>query len=201
MSGITIKDLPMAEGINDDDFLILEKYNGTKKIKARNFKGFLGDDSNIEIWDKTLAEILSQQSDALKKHENELVNQSKRIEANEKEVSLKVSEDVFEERLGELGNNISYRVEVISTDGEIFNNGDIRTTLKAKVYKGKTDVTLLFSNEQFKWKRVSRDIEDDKAWNVVHENIGNEVNITHLDVDNRATFFVEILDETGSKIN
>lgn len=38
MSSINIKDLETAQGINEDDFIILEQHNGTKKIKIRDLE-------------------------------------------------------------------------------------------------------------------------------------------------------------------
>lgn len=37
MSSINIKDLETAQDVNNDDFLLVEQYNGTKKVKARVF--------------------------------------------------------------------------------------------------------------------------------------------------------------------
>lgn len=48
MNGIIIKDLPMSNEVNDDDFLILDRYSGTKKIKTRNFKEFLADGIKVQ---------------------------------------------------------------------------------------------------------------------------------------------------------
>lgn len=43
MSSINIKDLELIESVNDDDFLLVEQYNGTKKIKIRDFENRLNE--------------------------------------------------------------------------------------------------------------------------------------------------------------
>ncbi|MEG2289619.1 MAG: hypothetical protein RSC24_06590 [Clostridium sp.] len=48
MNGIVIQNLPLSNSVNDDDFLLLEQYSGTKKIKAREFKEFLADTVKVE---------------------------------------------------------------------------------------------------------------------------------------------------------
>lgn len=47
MSSINIKDLELINNVNKDDFLLVEQYNGTKKIKARYF----GNIDNQEVVD------------------------------------------------------------------------------------------------------------------------------------------------------
>lgn len=54
MSSINIKDLETAQGINEDDFIILEQHNSTKKIKIRDLE------------DKISQKILKVLSDNLK---------------------------------------------------------------------------------------------------------------------------------------
>lgn len=43
MSSINIKDLELIESVNDDDFLLVEQYNGTKKIKIRDLENRLNE--------------------------------------------------------------------------------------------------------------------------------------------------------------
>lgn len=42
MSGRLIKDLETASSINENDFMIVEQYDGTKKVKSRTIKEFVG---------------------------------------------------------------------------------------------------------------------------------------------------------------
>lgn len=43
MSSINIKDLETAQNVNGDDFIVLEQYNGTKKIKIRDLENRLNE--------------------------------------------------------------------------------------------------------------------------------------------------------------
>lgn len=43
MSSINIKDLELIESVNDDDFLLVEQYNGTKKVKIRDLENRLNE--------------------------------------------------------------------------------------------------------------------------------------------------------------
>ncbi|PHC91987.1 hypothetical protein COF44_31800, partial [Bacillus toyonensis] len=65
------------------------------------------------------------------------------------------------------------------------------TELEARVYHGATDVTDI-TNFIYKWTRKSADSLGDNTWNKTHENAGNKVAITNLDVNIRATFACEI---------
>lgn len=88
----------------------------------------------------------------------------------------------------------SWKVEVISTNGFVFKKGVINTVLKAKVYKGGTDVTDLVDESKFRWTRVSDDSAADKIWNDKYFGGRKTITITTEDVKNRATFFCEIID-------
>lgn len=46
MAGRLIKDLETAINIDEEDFMIIEQYDGTKKIKVRALKDFI---SNLVI--------------------------------------------------------------------------------------------------------------------------------------------------------
>jgi hypothetical protein len=94
-------------------------------------------------------------------------------------------EDLIDESLG-------YRAEIISTNGNLFTNTKINTTLQVKVYKGNVEITNTLPDECFVWKRVSLNPQEDEYWNSQHLNKGSQITITHEDVFERATFFCEI---------
>lgn len=87
-----------------------------------------------------------------------------------------------------------YVVEVISTRGNIFKNGAISTTLMARVYKNKTDVTDTIDANRFKWTRISDDTEEDNRWNQSNFGGKKQIAVTSNDVRVRATFVCELLD-------
>lgn len=94
-------------------------------------------------------------------------------------------------------NNAPYVVEVTSSNGDVFQNGNVETTLTATVYKNNVDVTSEFS--RFTWRRFSMyDTSGDAAWDKAHNQNSRYLRITSDDVDNAATFAVEVaIDITG----
>ncbi|MED2040440.1 hypothetical protein P4V58_25460 [Bacillus wiedmannii] len=96
------------------------------------------------------------------------------------------------ELLQEIEKRTPYRVEIISTNGMFFKQGVVSTTLKAQVYKGSTDVTSQLQNNQFLWRRVDKDGNEDLAWNQTHAGL-KEVPITRQDLKQRATFLCQII--------
>lgn len=93
-----------------------------------------------------------------------------------------------------LKTEINYDVEIISTNGNIFKNGQISTKLMAIVRRGSEDITSTIDANRFKWSRISNDIEGDLLWNTNHFSGTKEITITKDDVNVRATFNCSILD-------
>lgn len=89
--------------------------------------------------------------------------------------------------------NVTYKVDIISTNGGVFKNGQISTTLIARVYKGKTDITDTIDESKFTWRRVSENSEEDAIWNANHVGL-KQITVTHEDVRQKATFFCDILE-------
>lgn len=84
--------------------------------------------------------------------------------------------------------NLSYDVKVYSSNGSIFRNGIISTTLTTKINKGNMDVTADITPASFSWLRISNDLDGDTQWNLAHAGIGNTVTITSSDVYGKAVF-------------
>ncbi|MDY3988795.1 MAG: phage tail protein [Massilioclostridium sp.] len=89
-----------------------------------------------------------------------------------------------------------YRVQIVSSNGNIFKNGLISTTLRAILYSWDKNITAETDASRFRWTRISADEEGDKAWNTSHFGGTKEITITSDDVQSRATFQVDVLDET-----
>ena len=87
-------------------------------------------------------------------------------------------------------------LQITSSNGNIFKNGNISTTLRAIVHRGAQDVTDEFDANQFIWTRSSNDAEGDKAWNDAHFGGSKTQIITAEDVSMRATFFCDLIDTT-----
>lgn len=97
-------------------------------------------------------------------------------------------EDVGE-KIKEVENNVTYKVEIISTNGNAFRNDMIETTLIAVVYKGRDDITHLLPQSAFKWIRSSDNPTGDAIWNQIYDTFySNVLVISGDDVDGRAVF-------------
>lgn len=88
--------------------------------------------------------------------------------------------------------NVVYKVEVASTKGNIFRNGDINTALVAKVYKGKDNITDLLLASAFIWKKFDKDGIEDIAWFNANQGVGKSVIISNAQVQERAVFNLDV---------
>ena len=111
-----------------------------------------------------------------------------RAYATSKEVT-KVSD-----RVTEIEEQKMYRLVITSSNGNIFKNGNIATTLSAQVYSWDENITDSLDPNQFVWTRVSEDADSDKLWNAAHYGGAKKIEITADDVKVRATFFCDLID-------
>jgi hypothetical protein len=88
---------------------------------------------------------------------------------------------------------------ITSSNGNIFKNGNISTTLTATVFSWDENITDTLDDNQFIWTRVSSDTEDDKLWNDAHYGGTKTITITNDDVKVRATFCCDLIDTTTRK--
>lgn len=91
--------------------------------------------------------------------------------------------------------NVNYKVEIISTNGNVFKGEDYTTTLIARVYKGTEDLTDTLDANRFRWTRISDNNEDDLIWNTAHFGGTKQITVNQNDIKQRATFQCVILDE------
>lgn len=84
----------------------------------------------------------------------------------------------------DISNQISYKVEIFSTNGIAFKNNVISTTLMAKVYQGSDDITDKIDQSRFRWNKILSDETEIVDWKVG----SSTVTVTKADVIERATF-------------
>ena len=101
-----------------------------------------------------------------------------------------------EDRLTEIEEQKMYRLVISSSNGNIFKNNNIKTTLYATVFSWDENITDTLDDNQFIWTRVSEDTEADKLWNDAHFGGAKSIEITSDDVKVRATFFCDLIDTT-----
>ena len=102
-------------------------------------------------------------------------------------------------RIDEINEQKMYRLVISSSNGNIFKNGNIQTTLTATVFSWDENITDTLDPNQFIWTRVSDDAEADAEWNAAHYGGAKSIEITSADVDVRATFFCDLIDTTTRK--
>lgn len=100
------------------------------------------------------------------------------------------------ERIDAINRQKMYRLVITSSNGNIFKNGAIQTTLSAVVYSWDKNITDTLDPNQFLWTRVSDDPVSDREWNGRHYGGTKTVEITKDDVYVRATFFCDLIDTT-----
>lgn len=91
--------------------------------------------------------------------------------------------------------NSPYQVELTSKDGNIFQNGVIKTSIFATVYRGTEDVTDMLLPAQFQWSKIDKDGNEDTEWAAKHVDSGDTIQITADDIFRKATFNCNIIDK------
>jgi phage minor structural protein len=94
--------------------------------------------------------------------------------------------------IAEIENDIVWKIELHSSKGFTFKNGDIDTVITARVYRGKDNVTATIPNSGFIWKKYNRDGNIDQAWTDAHVEVGNVISVTRDDVQEKAIFSCDI---------
>ena len=97
-----------------------------------------------------------------------------------------------------------YRVEMLSTQGNIIKDKNFTTVLKAVVYEDNVDVTEIKDKKYFKWARFSGSSEKDQIadakWNLKWAEGAKEIPITADDVDRNAMFQVQFVTEKEHEV-
>lgn len=104
--------------------------------------------------------------------------------------------DEANSRINEIQSKRMYRLVISSSNGNIFKNGEIETTLYATVFSWDEDITDTLDPNQFIWTRKSDDAAADDVWNDAHYGGTKQITITSDDVNVRATFFCDLIDTT-----
>ncbi|WP_394923569.1 hypothetical protein [uncultured Robinsoniella sp.] len=84
--------------------------------------------------------------------------------------------------------NLQYKLEVSSSNGNIFTNGQIDTYLIVTLYRGNNDVTNDYPDSHFIWSRQSSDPDLDDYWNSQHTAGSRTLHITREDIFKKAQF-------------
>lgn len=102
-------------------------------------------------------------------------------------------------RIDDIEDQKMLRLIITSSNGNIFKNNNIQTTLTATVFSWDENITDTLDENQFIWTRVSDDSAADAEWNDKHFGGTKSIEITNEDVKVRATFFCDLIDTTTRK--
>ena len=111
--------------------------------------------------------------------------------SNDTVETLAIHTDIINNTIGDA----PYRVQIVSTNGAWFRNGQVDTTLSAIVFLGFNDVTSTIDSSRFVWSRMSNDTNADATWNTAHIGCGKQIHITKDDLTNKATMKCDILSQ------
>lgn len=94
-----------------------------------------------------------------------------------------------------------YRVEITSSNGNYFKNGEISTTLSCHVYSWDDEITNELNASVFKWTKINNDGTPDSTWNSAHFGGAKSITITASDVYVRGTFNCAVTLPDGETIS
>lgn len=134
-----------------------------------------------ELLEQIMNEILADMTTESKVDSTLITNSMEEYLKEDNAVRLRISEELRKELL--------YKVEIISTNGNIFKNGIISTKLRTKIMKGRKDVTLDIAANSILWQKMNADGTILPSW----EKRGHEIEITTSDVNEKQIFVCSII--------
>lgn len=100
--------------------------------------------------------------------------------------------DEAKQNVEEIMDDVVYKLEIHSSKGFTFKNGQIDTVLTAKVYRGSEDITATIPPTGFIWKKYDKDGVLDQTWTNQHVGVGNVITLTSQDVNQKAIITCDI---------
>ncbi|MGA4766088.1 phage tail protein [Streptococcus infantarius] len=175
---------PYTIRLNSDNGLTFKNYDGQTTIDARLEKA--GKDVDCSWQWKIEDEVISnQQSLSINANDfNEKAVVVVTAFVNDKEVAK------TEATLINLVEPIELQVR--ASNGNVFKNGVISTTLTATLWRGGQEIDKEGSEFSYIWTKVKDDETPDEHWNADHSYSQKSIRITQEDVFRRATFSCEI---------
>lgn len=105
--------------------------------------------------------------------------------------------EYIQEILADVIKDQPYSLNIHSSNGDIFKNGAISTTLSVSAFRGQYDVTQQIDDIQFNWSRKSASFNpEDEKW----RKFGKELEITGADVKDKATFTCDLVSASNSAV-
>lgn len=125
-----------------------------------------------------------------KNYDSALIELESQLDIEAKLLADKAIQDASDAQkdIDEVMNDVVYKIEIHSSNGLTFKNGQIDTILTVKLYRGKDDITSTIPNSGFIWSKKDKDGISDTAWNNAHVNVGKQVTVDRNDILQKSTF-------------
>lgn len=114
------------------------------------------------------------------------------LKARELIENAKETADDAKRNIEEVMDDVVWKIELHSSHGTTFRNNNIQTTITAKVFRGKDEVTSTIPNAGFIWKKYDKDGVLDADWTNANVGVGNVITITQHDVLQKAIFSCDV---------
>lgn len=175
---------PYTIRLNSDNGLTFKNYDGQTTIDARLEKA--GKDVNCSWQWKIADEVISNQQ-SLSINANDF---------NEKAVVV-VTATVNDKQVAQTEATLINLLEPIelqvhASNGNVFKNGVISTTLTATLWRGGQEIDKEGSEFSYIWTKVKDDETPDELWNRAHSYSQKTIRLTQEDLFRRASFFCDV---------
>ena len=173
----------LADIVSDDGFAFKNEVPATIKLEAKLFRGVVHDESDLtHVWQKlvgaTWTTIAGQTTKFLTVAHADITNmQQYKVKITDTE-----RHDTYEAVTTIMDFNDATFCDVVSSNGEIFKNGEVTTTLTAKLFQNGNEIDAAGTKYTYTWAKV------DKDGNSTAAGTGKDKVITIADVTARATF-------------
>lgn len=117
--------------------------------------------------------------------EKKILNTELKVDKVKGEITSKVEEN--QTKIQVIEDAKQYRIQLLSSNGMLFRNGDVQTELKVQVFSWDKDVTEVISQNDVSWKRLSNDETGDRLWNATHNHM-KTITLTAEDIPEYASF-------------
>lgn len=97
-----------------------------------------------------------------------------------------------QDEINSVKNDVVYKVDLTSTNGILFRNNNIQTTIFATVYRGATNITSSIPDSGFHWKLVDENGNLNETWTNNHNGVGYQIEITDVDIVRKGTISCDI---------
>lgn len=155
-------------------------------VKNSDGKALL-DETNMNTVTSLSGTLINDRFATFKTKEVELQKQFSGYSEKLADDAKKLAEDAQRD-VNQFKDDVVYKVEIDSSNGETFRNGNISTVATAIAYRGKSDITSTLPNTAFVWKKFDKDGVEDTAWGLKNKDVGKQITITKTDVYQKAIF-------------